>query len=83
MVEECNEGSCAEWTSWGVWGECSATCGGGERRRRRRCTSATGNTRAAVLEFALDFECEGEPEETGVCNQNSCAGVVPLFSASL
>lgn len=73
MVEECNEGSCAEWTSWGVWGECSATCGGGERRRRRRCTSATGNAQAALLEFALDFECEGEPEETGVCNQNSCA----------
>ena len=79
MVEECNEGSCAEWTSWGEWGECTASCGGGERRRSRRCTEAQGEAQAVVLDFAKDFDCEGEPEEAGVCNTNSCAGLFHIL----
>ena len=73
-----------EWSSWGVWGQCSAACDGGERRRSRRCTSATGEAQAEELEFAKDCEasetggcreeCPGEGEELQPCNLHSCAG---------
>ena len=78
-----------EWSSWGVWGQCSAACDGGERRRSRRCTSATGEAQAEELEFAKDCEasetggcreeCPGEGEELQACNLHSCAGLFLQF----
>eukprot|EP00928_Gymnodinium_smaydae_P043542 TRINITY_DN2914_c0_g2_i3.p1 TRINITY_DN2914_c0_g2~~TRINITY_DN2914_c0_g2_i3.p1 ORF type:complete len:2033 (+),score=334.18 TRINITY_DN2914_c0_g2_i3:329-6427(+) len=38
-TEKCNTDPCpvdCEWTDWGEWGPCSASCGGGERARQRK-----------------------------------------------
>ena len=51
------------WSHYGVWDECSVTCGGGIRRRIRTC---------------ITVSCEGNRQETGECNVHSCDGTVSV-----
>ena len=54
------------YTEWSQWTQCSKTCGGGEKTRERSCSNPApqGNGQP----------CEGEPEETVVCNKQECEG---------
>ena len=69
------EGAGAQWTSWGEWGECSSTCGGGERSRWRRCTA--GGASAVETLLAADLLCPGEGRETGECWRRPCSPPPP------
>lgn len=66
----CNVGKCdnithGNWSSWGLWGACSASCHpGGTRSRSRTCTNPPpqngGNN------------CTGDSVATEACNNHSC-----------
>lgn len=54
------------YTSWSVWSECSATCGGGIQERTRACTypkPQNGGKDCALL---------GPAVETQSCNSQPC-----------
>jgi hypothetical protein len=48
------------WTTWGEWGECSRTCGGGWRRRERNFTNPEPNYFSAreVYEDNIYYDME-------------------------
>ncbi|XP_069105026.1 SCO-spondin-like isoform X1 [Argopecten irradians] len=63
----CNTQSCAvhgQWASWGGYGGCSRTCGGGEKVRTRTCTNPApahgGN------------DCPNSNRDSASCNTNAC-----------
>ena len=50
---------CANWTLWGLWSDCSVTCGEGNRKRTRSCTGLG--------------KCVGDSTNTDTCNMEPCA----------
>ena len=54
------------WTSWSLWGQCSATCGGGIKERSRSCTDPAPAHGGAT--------CSGEGNEKQNCSTSACAG---------
>ena len=60
------------WTSFGSYGSCSATCGGGIKTRHRTCKNPTPA-------YGGD-DCHGSSAETTSCNTTPCR---KLSSASL
>ncbi len=79
MMLFCNLGECesnSEWSPWGEWSECSATCGGGNRRRSRTCVQEQENY---VSSFRFDIRlglitspCQGNPQQTETCSPEEC-----------
>ncbi|XP_038060636.1 A disintegrin and metalloproteinase with thrombospondin motifs 9-like [Patiria miniata] len=66
-IEACNTGiACPLW-SFGEWGQCSATCGGGIRSRLVLCRLRSGRTLS-------DSSCNllSRPENTRICSANPC-----------
>lgn len=57
--------------SWGSWGACSATCGGGIQARSRGCLFD------AVAPHGLN--CSGDFDETQTCNRDLCPGELNWF----
>ena len=55
--EQCDAGSCSQWTPWGSWSPCSATCGAGLTSRERTCQG--GGT------------CPGKASEQKECESSS------------
>ena len=57
------------WYDWGEWGPCSVTCGGGTQERTRNCETPQhgGN------------DCEGENNESQICGEINCPGMLHLF----
>ncbi|OWK55173.1 Brain-specific angiogenesis inhibitor 1 [Lonchura striata] len=51
-----------KWQAWGVWGSCTATCGGGTQRRDRVCYGP----------FFGGETCQGPKEEYKQCNDRKC-----------
>ncbi|NXD14389.1 AGRB1 protein, partial [Nothocercus nigrocapillus] len=51
-----------KWQAWGVWGSCTATCGGGTQRRDRVCYGP----------FFGGATCQGPKEEYKQCNDKKC-----------
>ncbi|XP_068019292.1 adhesion G protein-coupled receptor B1 isoform X9 [Melanerpes formicivorus] len=51
-----------KWQAWGVWGSCTATCGGGTQRRDRVCYGP----------FFGGETCQGPKEEYKQCNDRRC-----------
>ncbi|NXC87465.1 AGRB1 protein, partial [Cercotrichas coryphoeus] len=51
-----------KWQAWGVWGSCTATCGGGTQRRDRVCYGP----------FFGGETCQGPKEEYKQCNNRRC-----------
>ncbi|XP_062859444.1 A disintegrin and metalloproteinase with thrombospondin motifs 14 [Trichomycterus rosablanca] len=61
------------WSSWGKFGSCSRTCGGGIRSRSRRCNNpvpAYGGR-----------ECPGSEFDYQMCNTDDCPGPFEDFRA--
>ncbi|XP_039258341.2 SCO-spondin-like [Styela clava] len=56
--------SCAFFTDWSPWGECSQTCGKGEQKSARTCKHGEVG----------DNGCIGETERTQECVEAECAG---------
>ncbi|XP_044534907.1 SCO-spondin-like [Gracilinanus agilis] len=54
------------WTSWGPWGPCSASCGGGQQERWRSCTDPPPKNGGAP--------CPGTPQESLPCGLQPCSG---------
>jgi len=53
MLKACNPHACpvnCEWSVWGDWGECPATCGGGERKRLRNIITRDDHGGQACVE---------------------------------
>ncbi|KAK7117951.1 hypothetical protein R3I94_023236 [Phoxinus phoxinus] len=63
--KSCYSGPCPHW-NYGIWGECTGSCGGGQRTRLVVCQRADGQRlheqNCDVLEKPLDLErCAGQP----------------------
>ncbi|XP_053388061.1 A disintegrin and metalloproteinase with thrombospondin motifs adt-1-like isoform X2 [Mercenaria mercenaria] len=52
------------WTSWGQWGQCSVTCGGGTKLRHRTCTHPAPSDGGKT--------CSGSSSLAGSCSTTSC-----------
>jgi len=54
------------WAEWSIWSDCSTTCEAGERNRNR-----------AIFKDAINNgrECEGDTDESEVCNDDVCCPV--------
>nr|CAJ65510.3 HyTSR1 protein [Hydra vulgaris] len=57
QITKCNTALCTEWSSWGEWGQCSRTCGGGAQVRTRVCPGSN---------------CVGSGTFVQVCNVEKC-----------
>ncbi|XP_053741370.1 A disintegrin and metalloproteinase with thrombospondin motifs 20 isoform X1 [Synchiropus splendidus] len=66
--KSCDSGPCPRW-NYGVWGECSQSCGGGRRTRLVVCQRANGQRLA-------DNNCDilEKPLETEQCHPQACPG---------
>ncbi|XP_033736371.1 uncharacterized protein LOC117324562 [Pecten maximus] len=63
----CNIASCAingGWSSWGGWGSCSRTCGGGTQEKTRSCTNPSPQHGGA--------NCPNSGTASQSCNTASC-----------
>ncbi|KAK7451361.1 hypothetical protein BaRGS_00039833, partial [Batillaria attramentaria] len=63
----CNTQPCpmdGGWSSWGEFGTCSKSCGGGTQKRSRTCTNPQPGVGGR--------DCEGNSQETRVCNAQNC-----------
>ena len=56
------------WSSWGDYGSCSKTCGGGNKTRDRDCTALTNEASEEAP------HCPGDAYQTIECNTNECPG---------
>ncbi|XP_071836091.1 uncharacterized protein [Apostichopus japonicus] len=52
------------WASWGPWGECSESCGGGIQYRSRNCTDPAPRH--------LGADCVGSEQDSQVCKDQPC-----------
>ena len=71
----CNEGPCIQWTEWGPWSSCSATCGQGVKQRYRKCKNLevdkiynSPQTKSGLL-LSL---CAGPGTEEIKCDAGAC-----------
>ncbi|XP_053385394.1 hemicentin-1-like isoform X2 [Mercenaria mercenaria] len=67
-VKSCMQSSCegtdGEWTNWGGWDICSASCNGGLRKRSRSCTNPRPDPHGKY--------CDGDPIQVEMCNKQTC-----------
>ncbi|XP_046330804.2 SCO-spondin-like isoform X15 [Haliotis rufescens] len=67
QTRQCSTQECpvdASWLTWGQWGECNETCGGGNQRRMRICQEGLNGGR----------NCSGPAEDFQTCNTHACPG---------
>ena len=62
-----------QWTSWGSYGSCTVTCGGGSQSRSRSCTNPAPLYGGA--------SCAGSSSSSQACNTHNCPSksIVCLF----
>ncbi|XP_063443799.1 SCO-spondin-like isoform X2 [Mytilus trossulus] len=66
-TQGCNSQLCiidGAWSTWGSWGGCSTTCGGGKYSRARTCSDPRPQNGGLA--------CSGDSSEFGDCNTNAC-----------
>ncbi|XP_046889139.1 A disintegrin and metalloproteinase with thrombospondin motifs 20 [Hypomesus transpacificus] len=68
--KSCDSGPCPLW-NYGIWGECTQTCGGGRRSRLVLCQRPNGQR-------LIDHSCDvlDKPPDMEQCNQQPCPGNV-------
>ncbi|KAJ8316655.1 hypothetical protein KUTeg_005793, partial [Tegillarca granosa] len=59
------------WTSWGSWGTCSKSCGGGSQSRSRSCTNPAPQYGGA--------NCAGSSSSSQACNTHNCPSMYNLI----
>uniref|UniRef100_A0A3P9NYB7 ADAM metallopeptidase with thrombospondin type 1 motif 20 n=1 Tax=Poecilia reticulata TaxID=8081 RepID=A0A3P9NYB7_POERE len=66
--KSCDSGPCPLW-NYGVWGECTQTCGGGRKTRLVVCQRPSGQR-------LNDYNCDvlDKPPDVEQCNLQSCPG---------
>ncbi|KAL0968043.1 hypothetical protein UPYG_G00261570 [Umbra pygmaea] len=66
--KSCNSGPCPLW-NYGIWGECTQTCGGGRRTRQVVCQRPSGQR-------LNDHNCDilDKPPDMEQCNLHQCPG---------
>ena len=68
-VKKCNAMPCnkmtADWSEWGRWDDCSASCGGGARIRFRSCKKPRGVD-------GVKSRCSGQSYALEQCNVQEC-----------
>ncbi|XP_056005158.1 coadhesin-like [Ostrea edulis] len=65
--QSCNTHSCpidGGWASWGSYGSCTLTCGGGTQQRSRTCTNPSPQYNGA--------SCPGSDVSSRSCNTHNC-----------
>nr|XP_022339841.1 semaphorin-5B-like isoform X4 [Crassostrea virginica] len=65
--QSCNTHNCpidGQWTSWGSYGSCTVTCGGGLQSRSRSCTNPAPLYGGA--------SCAGSSSSSQACNTHNC-----------
>ncbi|CAF4491519.1 unnamed protein product [Rotaria socialis] len=66
-VQSCNVNCCpvdGEYTPWSQWSTCTTACGSGVRKRHRTCTAPAPSCNGKL--------CNGNREDTQVCNTQPC-----------
>lgn len=67
-VQRCGDVPCdemmSEWSEWGPWDGCSASCGGGARMRFRYCKTPNQSTDRS--------SCLGDRYAVELCNAQEC-----------
>lgn len=67
-VQRCGDMPCdemmSEWSEWGPWDDCSASCGGGARMRFRYCKTPNQSTDRS--------SCLGDRYAVELCNAQEC-----------
>ncbi|XP_055962583.1 hemicentin-1 [Sorex fumeus] len=67
QTQSCNERHCpvhGSWTSWGPWGACSVSCGGGARQRTRDCSDPAPQHGGST--------CAGSDAQSDFCGTDPC-----------
>ncbi|KAK3592726.1 hypothetical protein CHS0354_007728 [Potamilus streckersoni] len=67
QIDYCNSEPCpihGNWSPWGDWGECSASCNGGLRKRFRTCSNPPPSNNGR--------SCIGPGEDSATCNLLAC-----------
>ena len=54
------------WSSWGAFGSCSRSCGGGTQYRRRACNNPAPSGGGK--------NCPGPSHQSNACNMRACSG---------
>ena len=55
-----------KWASWGSFGKCTKSCGGGHKERFRSCTAPSPKFGGRP--------CPGHPRQVDYCNYHPCKG---------
>jgi hypothetical protein len=74
----CNEKFCIQWTEWGPWSGCTATCGKGSKSRYRKCKNLEADkiynypvsAKGGLITAA---KCDGSGFERESCDGGTCA----------
>ena len=61
------------WKDWGVWEECTVTCGGGIQVRNRTCVGPYYN----------GDDCPGSANDTKICGTTLCPSKIISYSVML
>ncbi|CAL4068155.1 unnamed protein product, partial [Meganyctiphanes norvegica] len=73
-----------QWTTWGLWGTCTRSCGGGVRSRTRTCRTAVQHRdapRSGNSTRKPPLRCKGDRKQYSVCATQACpAGQVSGLS---
>ena len=62
----------AQWTSWGSWNTCSASCGAGTFTAGRSCETSISGKSLTVSDCAQASPESPDHIKTGQCNGNNC-----------
>uniref|UniRef100_A0A4W5QA44 ADAM metallopeptidase with thrombospondin type 1 motif 20 n=1 Tax=Hucho hucho TaxID=62062 RepID=A0A4W5QA44_9TELE len=75
--KSCDSGPCPLW-NYGIWGECTQTCGGGRRTRQVVCQQPNGQR-------LNDHNCDvlDKPPDMEQCSLHLCPGSTSCVSCSL